>query len=589
MSDLIRIKRGNKADIPELMQGELGFTLDEERLYVGGINGNVKIPSTKDIKYENVCDYGAKGDGIVDDTTAINLTISAIVNAESVLTKKPVLFFPFGTGYKTTASISIPTGISVIMESPILYAGVLNESALVIGEAGVPNLDVVLVLRVRKVEQSDWLNDSCVGIQLVNLYHTTNVHIVESNGFTIPLQCVGKGSGFVYNIISLGYLVNGKYGCDLTNETYNAKIGWCNENLFIGGRWSVTTGTNRNKSRYGVRITSKDGTYTDNDNNLFVKPSFELNLADMTEGEAIPILLEHATYNEFSSIRTEGNSLTVARSLNSSAHNNISIGYGIGTLDDQSIYPTSDLITRRFSLINKVPTLVYKSPALHKVACYADGATMMNVPGVHLASSSNANVYAKTDLLTPGPNYLTVGFGRGVGIFVDTRNNKRFIVRRDIESATNGGRIAVQCYDVNGVILTSAGANHPYVKGASNQVLSWSTNSGGYYTTSSDYNSDLYFKVHDDVKYVRVLIMRGSNDLFIRGFSIYSVDAFDSACWTGYEEIVPGVNLGTTPPTAGTWEVGRRIINMTPTVGQPKSWICTVAGTPGTWVSEGNL
>jgi len=35
--------------------------------------------------------------------------------------------------------------------------------------------------------------------------------------------------------------------------------------------------------------------------------------------------------------------------------------------------------------------------------------------------------------------------------------------------------------------------------------------------------------------------------------------------------------------------VGDRVINKNPVVGQPKSWVCTVAGTPGTWVSEGNL
>ncbi|CAB4171692.1 hypothetical protein UFOVP931_13 [uncultured Caudovirales phage] len=42
-------------------------------------------------------------------------------------------------------------------------------------------------------------------------------------------------------------------------------------------------------------------------------------------------------------------------------------------------------------------------------------------------------------------------------------------------------------------------------------------------------------------------------------------------------------------PTTGTWAVRDRVINMTPTVGQAKAWVCTVAGTPGTWVSEGNL
>jgi hypothetical protein len=46
---------------------------------------------------------------------------------------------------------------------------------------------------------------------------------------------------------------------------------------------------------------------------------------------------------------------------------------------------------------------------------------------------------------------------------------------------------------------------------------------------------------------------------------------------------------GTAIPSTGTWNVGDRVINSVPTVGQPKSWACTVAGTPGTWVSEGNL
>jgi polygalacturonase len=46
---------------------------------------------------------------------------------------------------------------------------------------------------------------------------------------------------------------------------------------------------------------------------------------------------------------------------------------------------------------------------------------------------------------------------------------------------------------------------------------------------------------------------------------------------------------GTAAPTAGTWAVGDHVRNTTPAVGQPKGWYCTVAGTPGTWVSEGNL
>lgn len=49
------------------------------------------------------------------------------------------------------------------------------------------------------------------------------------------------------------------------------------------------------------------------------------------------------------------------------------------------------------------------------------------------------------------------------------------------------------------------------------------------------------------------------------------------------------IQHGTAAPSSGTWEQGDRVLNSSPIVGQPKSWVCTVSGTPGTWVSEGNL
>jgi len=49
------------------------------------------------------------------------------------------------------------------------------------------------------------------------------------------------------------------------------------------------------------------------------------------------------------------------------------------------------------------------------------------------------------------------------------------------------------------------------------------------------------------------------------------------------------VGWATATPTSGNWERGDRLFNSAAAVGQPKGWICTVAGAPGTWVSEGNL
>ena len=51
-----------------------------------------------------------------------------------------------------------------------------------------------------------------------------------------------------------------------------------------------------------------------------------------------------------------------------------------------------------------------------------------------------------------------------------------------------------------------------------------------------------------------------------------------------YDEI-----YATATPSSGYWQTTSRVIRAQPIVGQPKAWVCTVAGAPGTWVSEGNL
>lgn len=42
-------------------------------------------------------------------------------------------------------------------------------------------------------------------------------------------------------------------------------------------------------------------------------------------------------------------------------------------------------------------------------------------------------------------------------------------------------------------------------------------------------------------------------------------------------------------PSTGAHFAGEKVFNSAPAVGSPKGWVCTVSGTPGTWVSEGNL
>ncbi len=74
-----------------------------------------------------------------------------------------------------------------------------------------------------------------------------------------------------------------------------------------------------------------------------------------------------------------------------------------------------------------------------------------------------------------------------------------------------------------------------------------------------------------------------------RGGTTWYVEAVAGKYRIGGTAISRQLQWATAVPTSGTWLQGDRVFNQTATVGQPKSWVCTVGGTPGTWVSEGNL
>ena len=112
----------------------------------------------------------------------------------------------------------------------------------------------------------------------------------------------------------------------------------------------------------------------------------------------------------------------------------------------------------------------------------------------------------------------------------------------------------------------------------------------------STYNTKLTLNSNDFVN------VAGTN-IYVRqptaGYSLKVDGSYPSSGWTYSSNnatlVLPAQFTvkprfyGTAAPASGTWFVGDRVQNSVPTVGQPKAWSCTVSGTPGTWVSEGNL
>ena len=141
----IQHRRGLFTDLPQLAAGELGFAIDEQRLFIGngpvsegapavgnteiltsGTNlfelltdytyrgntatpvttgaGGAKIKRTFQQKFDDLAsvkDFGAVGNGTTDDTAAINRAIKNLITSDATADARRTLYFPAGT-YKVT-------------------------------------------------------------------------------------------------------------------------------------------------------------------------------------------------------------------------------------------------------------------------------------------------------------------------------------------------------------------------------------------------------------------------------------------------------------------------------------------------------
>ena len=516
---------------------------------------------------------GAVSDGATDDSAAIDSIFAAVVAGSTV-------HFAEGPGYGIASAVTCGEDINIDMLSPIIYTGAGNITALTIGTTAVSNQRVKLRLKVQRDTQSDWTSDLNIGVKLFNIY-ASQVHLDDVRGFTINAMFLGETGGVAYNTVYLNWISNGKYGVDL----YAGEAGWVNENLFIGGRFAVSTGVNVTDNRYGVRITSDDDAYGAgyyyNNNNVFIKPSFEMNKTDTT-GDATGMLIEYGTHNRVIGCRDEGNDY-LAEISNDSAYNIFEPAFGAqeqaGNISDTSTYRNN------FEHSNKMHaheadrgSLIFNSGPIHKKACYYDGATNTNIPGMTVGTSADGVMLSAEDAIVINSEYLSMTT-RTVGIFIKTSVKKRFVYRPDVV-AGYGGRLNIRAYDSAGVVLTSADASHPYVTGEAFRLFAYNAGYGGVYRIASDSVHDIFFNVGADVDYICLMQSGGTAALRTRGFSVFSVDGGNPAAWTGYEEFVAGTNIGTTSPTEGIdntfagWSVGRMIYDAVPASGAQLGWIC---------------
>lgn len=85
-----------------------------------------------------------------------------------------------------------------------------------------------------------------------------------------------------------------------------------------------------------------------------------------------------------------------------------------------------------------------------------------------------------------------------------------------------------------------------------------------------------------------VAIQKEAGHTFTPVNNIRSQNRF-SGLTTNFDWRIGDPIYGSAVPTTGAWIVNDRVFNSAPAAGQPEGWVCTVAGTPGTWKAMANL
>lgn len=562
---------------PAILKRWNGLVWENENFYIATLDNKV----SKGELVVNVKDYGAIGDGVTDDTIAVQNALNSggniyipngyifAVNNLVYTSKVKTLMFGGGTlrynvpGIGTVLKITGSDGLTI---SNIIFDG--NKSIRIGGEGSTRSYWSTLWI------DADTSNTTIENCELINAYYGAN--IINIGTYTNVISNLFKNSGPVSKDGTCDGIYNGRYSAEMTGSD--------------GSSYSKITGNNFiGMSDYAVACDANDIIVNDNfiegcnaGIGAFARPMAGVNIK---------------VYNN--TIKDCTHPIDFYNSTGGTA-----TGFVDCVVDNNTLYGTNFTVLSvsgsngakvctSFKIRNNIVYMTYG-------AGYAGIAVSASTP----ASSENVEISGN---LIYGTNAQDLSKGISVDYSknLNISNNKLMSCDFGITIINSDGHVTGNSYSVVRDALTLVTSNVYIDEAFENVPRRAFTMQDGCSITGrgvSFYNCNfpahpqtgagLFLYGTPSILDILSLSLIGINNLVFNNYAsgnnkikVVNYDWGDQ----GLSSITPQAswNINTVAPTAGTWVTGDKAYNVAPTAGGYSGWICIAGGTPGTWKGYG--
>lgn len=518
--DLIQVRRGNEEDLPILAQGELALTLDTEKLFVGGISGNVLINGL----LTSVRFYGAKGDGVTDDTVAFQ---AALNSGKSV-------FVPNAT-YKISNTLSIE-----------------NSNVKMYGESkGGTILDFTSMISGNAIEIAQ--NNALLNVNLTDITVKGNTSI---NGLVVGASISASLVDSMFSRLRFeSFAIGLKMTYAWANTFENCRFQSCTKPFELNSQVNSTHFDTCNFVTF-----TQSGKFSNAEGIVFTNPNISNINVDIgfTLFQSTVIMNSPYFENVQKSVASIGATSEVIKS-------SLSINGGI--------------VGGNFIIGNDCSLIVDGSRVISDSLTFGnlDVGTPQKFTKNIIVNVNNSKVKTQNVVLDydygKRPSFLGAAGGS-----IRYQNLQRDFATIEQQAVANG-------FELAGSLITGKQYTLIYAMRQRGDVTALSFRNDQSLGITLPTDSEDW-----EIRYSPFIANGAVLDLLVTGTLEVKMIKIVEGVVSSIDKL-PIIKewYGSAIPTLGTWQVGDKVYNTSPVAGGSIGWVCTVAGSPGTWKSFGTI